>query len=186
MIVNSLTSIGVSFIIAFYFSWKLTLVILCFLPLIGLSGVFQAKMLTGFANEDKKSMEAAGRVSSPSVTTSHQNSDGSEFLVVKIGVTCLPQVSSEALANIRTIAGLAKESSFVELYEQKLELPYKSAKKKANIYGLCFGFAQCVIFMAYAASFRYGGFLVSSEGLPYMFVFRLAKIVLFDVFSSVM
>ncbi|XP_030613516.1 bile salt export pump isoform X2 [Archocentrus centrarchus] len=143
MIVNSLTSIGVSFIIAFYFSWKLTLVIMCFLPLIGLSGVFQAKMLTGFANEDKKSMEAAGRV------------------------------SSEALTNIRTIAGLAKESSFVESYEQKLELPYKSAKKKANIYGLCFGFAQCVIFLAYAASFRYGGFLVSSEGLQYMIVFRV-------------
>ncbi|KAM6979179.1 bile salt export pump [Tautogolabrus adspersus] len=147
MIVNSLTNIGASFIIAFYFSWKLTLVILCFLPLIGLSGVFQAKMLTGFANEDKKSMEAAGRV------------------------------SSEALANIRTIAGLAKESSFVESYEQELELPYKSAKKKANIYGLCFGFAQCVIFMAYAASFRYGGYLVSSEGLQYMIVFRVISAV---------
>uniref|UniRef100_A0A3B4FB65 ATP binding cassette subfamily B member 11 n=1 Tax=Pundamilia nyererei TaxID=303518 RepID=A0A3B4FB65_9CICH len=147
MIVNSVTSIGVSFIIAFYFSWKLTLVILCFLPLIGLSGVFQAKMLTGFANEDKKAMEEAG------------------------------QVSSEALGNIRTIAGLAKESSFVDSYEQKLELPYKSAKKKANIYGLCFGFAQCVIFLAYAASFRYGGFLVRAEGLQYMFVFRVISAV---------
>ncbi|XP_073329241.1 bile salt export pump [Pagrus major] len=147
MIVNSLTNIGASFIIAFYFSWKLTLVIMCFLPLIGLSGVFQAKMLTGFENQDKKAMEEAG------------------------------QVSSEALANIRTIAGLAKESSFVESYEQKLELPYKSAKKRANIYGLCFGFAQCVIFMAYAASFRYGGYLVSSEGLQYMFVFRVISAV---------
>ncbi|MED6257823.1 Bile salt export pump [Ataeniobius toweri] len=107
MIVNSLTSIGVSFIIAFYFSWKLTL------------------------------------------------------------------VSSEALGNIRTIAGLAKERSFVESYEQKLELPYKSAKNRANIYGLCFGFAQCVIFMAYAASFRYGGYLVRAEKLPYMLVFRV-------------
>lgn len=62
MIVNSLTSIGVSFIIAFYFSWKLTLVIMCFLPLIGLSGVFQAKMLTGFEGKNKKSMEEAGQV----------------------------------------------------------------------------------------------------------------------------
>ena len=62
MIVNSLTNIGASFIIAFYFSWKLTLVVMCFLPLIGLSGVFQAKMLTGFATEDKKAMEAAGQV----------------------------------------------------------------------------------------------------------------------------
>nr|XP_046216931.1 bile salt export pump isoform X1 [Oncorhynchus gorbuscha] len=143
MIVNSLTNIGASFIIAFSFSWKLSLVVVCFLPLIGLSGVFQAKMLTGFANEDKKAMEAAG------------------------------QVSSEALANIRTIAGLCKESTFVEAYEQQLEAPYKSAKKKANIYGICFAFAQCVIFMAYAASFRYGGYLVSSERLHYLVVFRV-------------
>ncbi len=63
MIVNSLTNIGASFVIAFYFSWKLTLVIMCFLPLIGLSGVFQARMLTGFESQNKKAMEEAGQVS---------------------------------------------------------------------------------------------------------------------------
>uniref|UniRef100_A0A8C1WEB2 ATP-binding cassette, sub-family B (MDR/TAP), member 11a n=1 Tax=Cyprinus carpio TaxID=7962 RepID=A0A8C1WEB2_CYPCA len=140
MIVNSLTNIGASFIIAYYFSWKLSLVVTCFLPLIGLSGVFQAKMLTGFANEDKNALEAAG------------------------------QVSSEALSNIRTIAGLAKEKHFVSQYEEKLQAPYKRAKQKAHVYGICFAFAQCVIFMAFAASFRYGGYLVSNEGLPYMMV----------------
>uniref|UniRef100_A0A8C1VIU6 ATP-binding cassette, sub-family B (MDR/TAP), member 11a n=1 Tax=Cyprinus carpio TaxID=7962 RepID=A0A8C1VIU6_CYPCA len=146
MIVNSLTNIGASFIIAYYFSWKLSLVVTCFLPLIGLSGVFQAKMLTGFANEDKNALEAAG------------------------------QVSSEALSNIRTIAGLAKEKHFVSQYEEKLQTPYKGAKQKAHVYGICFAFAQCVIFMAFAASFRYGGYLVSNEGLPYMMVFRLVVI----------
>uniref|UniRef100_A0A8C2ENE1 ATP-binding cassette, sub-family B (MDR/TAP), member 11a n=1 Tax=Cyprinus carpio TaxID=7962 RepID=A0A8C2ENE1_CYPCA len=135
MIVNSLTNIGASFIIAYYFSWKLSLVVTCFLPLIGLSGVFQAKMLTGFANEDKNALEAAG------------------------------QVSSEALSNIRTIAGLAKEKHFVSQYEEKLQAPYKRAKQKAHVYGICFAFAQCVIFMAFAASFRYGGYLVSNEGV---------------------
>uniref|UniRef100_A0A7N8XWG9 ATP-binding cassette, sub-family B (MDR/TAP), member 11a n=1 Tax=Mastacembelus armatus TaxID=205130 RepID=A0A7N8XWG9_9TELE len=146
MIVNSLTNIGASFGIALYFSWKLSLVTVCFLLLIGLSGMFQARMLTGFAHEDKKAMETAG------------------------------QTSNEALSNIRTIAGLAKEKIFVESYEQKLELPYKCAKKKANIYGLCFCFSNCVFIMAYAASYRYGGHLVSSEGLHYMIVFRLVKI----------
>ncbi|XDV29988.1 hypothetical protein PO909_033000 [Leuciscus waleckii] len=143
MIVNSLTNIGASFIIAYYFSWKLSLVVTCFLPLIGLSGVFQSKMLTGFANEDKNALEAAG------------------------------QVSGEALSNIRTIAGLAKEKHFVSQYEEQLETPYKGAKKKAHVYGICFAFSQCVIFMAFAASFRYGGYLVSNEGLPYMMVFRV-------------
>ncbi|KAM3857136.1 bile salt export pump [Diretmus argenteus] len=143
MIVNSLTNIGVAIIIAFYFSWKLTLVILCFLPFIALSGGFQAKMLTGFAKQDKEAMEAAG------------------------------QISGEALNNIRTIAGLGKERSFVELYVAQLDAPYRAAIKKANVYGACYGFAQCVIFMANSASYRFGGYLVRQEGLHFSLVFRV-------------
>ncbi|XP_075687226.1 bile salt export pump-like isoform X1 [Rhinoderma darwinii] len=143
MVVNSLTNIGASLIISFYFSWKLSLVVLCFLPLIGLSGVFQAKMLTGFANQDKQALEQAGKV------------------------------SGEAIGNIRTVAGLGKEFFFVELYEKELEMPYKAAVKKSHVYGACFGFAQCVIFMAYAASFRFGGFLVNTDGINYTVVFRV-------------
>ncbi|XP_056390369.1 bile salt export pump [Hyla sarda] len=145
MIVNSITNIGASLIIAFYFSWKLTLVVLCFLPLIGLSGVFQAKMLTGFANQDKKALEEAGKV------------------------------SSEAIGNIRTVSGLGKETMFVQIYEKELEMPYKAAVKKAHVYGACFGFAQCVIFMAYAASFRFGGFLINTDGINYTVVFRVVS-----------
>ena len=81
-------------------------------------------------------------------------------------------MSGEALSNIRTVAGLSQESAFVASYEQQLETPYRSALRKANVYGVCFGFAQCVIFMAYAASFRYGGYLVTAEGLHYIVVFR--------------
>uniref|UniRef100_A0A8C2DZH5 Bile salt export pump n=1 Tax=Cyprinus carpio TaxID=7962 RepID=A0A8C2DZH5_CYPCA len=141
MIVNSLTNIGVAIIISFYFSWKLTLVILCFLPFLALSGGFQAKMLTGFAKQDKEALEAAG------------------------------QISGEALNNIRTIAGLGKERNFVEMFEAQLEAPYQAALKKANVYGACYGFAQCVVFMANSASYRFGGYLVYREGLHFSFVF---------------
>lgn len=143
MIVNSMTNIGVAIIISFYFSWKLTLVILCFLPFLALSGAFQAKMLTGFAKQDKEAMEVAG------------------------------QISGEALNNIRTIAGLGKEHDFVDMYEEQLEAPYRAAKKKANVYGVCYGFAQCVVFMANSASYRFGGYLVRQEGLHFSMVFRV-------------
>lgn len=83
-----------------------------------------------------------------------------------------PQISSEALGNIRTIAGIAKEKQFIEMYEKQLEAPYRSAIKKANVYGLCFGFAQCVVFIANSVSYRYGGYLVEAENLHYSFVFR--------------
>ncbi|XP_042260896.1 bile salt export pump-like isoform X1 [Thunnus maccoyii] len=143
MIVNSLTNIGVAIIMSFYFSWKLTLVILCFLPFIALSGGFQAKMLTGFAKQDKEAMEAAG------------------------------QISGEALNNIRTIAGLGKEGSFVDMYNAQLDAPYQAALKKANVYGACFGFAQCIIFLTNSASYRFGGYLVQQEGLHFSLVFRV-------------
>ncbi|KAM9334421.1 bile salt export pump-like [Symphorus nematophorus] len=143
MIVNSLTNIGVAVLMSFYFSWKLTLLILCFLPFIALSGGFQAKMLTGFAKQDKQAMEAAG------------------------------QISGEALNNIRTIAGLGKEQRFVDMYEAQLDAPYQAALKKANVYGACYGFAQCVVFLTNSASYRFGGYLVRQEGLHFSLVFRV-------------
>ncbi|XP_031414406.2 bile salt export pump-like, partial [Clupea harengus] len=143
MIVNSMTNIGVAIIISFYFSWKLSLVIMGFLPFLALSGGFQAKMLTGFAKQDKEAMEIAG------------------------------QISGEALNNIRTIAGLGKERKFVEMYEAQLEGPYQAALKKANVYGACYGFAQCIVFLANSASYRFGGYLVRQEGLHFSMVFRV-------------
>ncbi|XP_041821762.1 bile salt export pump-like [Chelmon rostratus] len=147
MIVNSLTNIGVAVLMSFYFSWKLTLVILCFLPFIALSGGFQAQMLTGFAKEDKQAMEAAG------------------------------QISGEALNNIRTIAGLGKEKNFVDMYEAQLDAPYRAALKKANVYGACYGFSQCIVFLTNSASYRFGGYLVRQEGLHFSLVFRVISAV---------
>ncbi|KAM9328127.1 bile salt export pump-like [Pholidichthys leucotaenia] len=143
MIVNSLTNIGVAIIMSFYFSWKLTLLILCFLPFLALSSGFQAKMLTGFAKQDKQAMESAGRI------------------------------SGEALNNIRTIAGLGKEKSFVGMFEAQLDAPYQAALKKANVYGASYGFAQCVVFLTNSASYRFGGYLVQQEGLHFSLVFRV-------------
>ncbi|NXL14216.1 ABCBB protein, partial [Setophaga kirtlandii] len=143
MIVNSFTNIGVAMIIAFYFSWKLSLVIMCFLPFLALSGAVQAKMLTGFASQDKKALEATGRI------------------------------ASEALSNIRTVAGIGKEKMFIENFEKHLDMPYKAAIKKAHVYGVCFGFAQSIVFIANSVSYRYGGYLVDAEGLHYSFVFRV-------------
>uniref|UniRef100_A0A8C3RHT2 ATP binding cassette subfamily B member 11 n=1 Tax=Cyanoderma ruficeps TaxID=181631 RepID=A0A8C3RHT2_9PASS len=143
MIVNSITNIGVAMIIAFYFSWKLSLVIMCFLPFLALSGAVQAKMLTGFASQDKKALEATGRI------------------------------ASEALSNIRTVAGIGKEKMFIDNFEKHLDMPYRAAIKKAHVYGLCFGFAQSIVFIANSVSYRYGGYLVDNEGLHYSFVFRV-------------
>ena len=84
----------------------------------------------------------------------------------------LLQITNEALSNIRTVAGIGKERQFIEAFEAELEKPYKTALRKANIYGLCFGFSQCIVFVANSASYRYGGYLIPNEGLHFSYVFR--------------
>nr|XP_058909927.1 bile salt export pump isoform X1 [Kogia breviceps] len=143
MMVNSFTNITVAMIIAFFFSWKLSLVIVCFFPFLALSGAIQTKMLMGFASHDKQALEVAG------------------------------QITNEALSNIRTVAGIGKERQFIEVFETELEKPYKTAIRKANVYGFCFGFSQCIVFVANSASYRYGGYLIPNEGLHFSYVFRV-------------
>ncbi|XP_061057418.1 bile salt export pump isoform X3 [Eubalaena glacialis] len=143
MMVNAFTNITVAMIIAFFFSWKLSLVIVCFFPFLALSGAIQTKMLMGFATHDKQAMEVAG------------------------------QITNEALSNIRTVAGIGKERQFIEVFETELEKPYKTAIRKANVYGFCFGFSQCIVFVANSASYRYGGYLIPNEGLHFSYVFRV-------------
>ncbi|EPY82643.1 ATP-binding cassette, sub-family B (MDR/TAP), member 11-like protein [Camelus ferus] len=143
MMVNSFTNITVAMIIAFFFSWKLSLVIVCFFPFLALSGAVQTRMLMGFATHDKEALEVAG------------------------------QITNEALSNIRTVAGVGKEKQFIEAYETELEKPYKTAIQKANVYGICFGFSQCIVFVANSASYRYGGYLIPNEGLHFSYVFRV-------------
>uniref|UniRef100_A0A8C0X555 Bile salt export pump n=1 Tax=Castor canadensis TaxID=51338 RepID=A0A8C0X555_CASCN len=143
MMVNSFSNIAVALIVAFFFSWKLTLVIMCFFPFLALSGALQTRLLTDFASQDKQVLEKAG------------------------------QVTNEAFSNIRTIAGIGLQEQFVEVFETELEKLFKIAIRKANVYGFCFGFSQSIVFIANAASYRYGGYLILYEGLHFSHVFRV-------------
>ena len=82
------------------------------------------------------------------------------------------QITNEALSNIRTVAGIGKEKQFIEAFESELEKPYKTAIRKANVYGFCFGFSHSIVFVANSASYRYGGYLIPNEGLHFSYVFR--------------
>ena len=82
------------------------------------------------------------------------------------------QLAVEAITNIRTVAGLSREKTFVSRYIAELSGPHETAKKKAHVRGLVFGFAQAMPFFAYAGCMYYGGYLVSTEELPYENVFK--------------
>ena len=70
------------------------------------------------------------------------------------------------------MAGLRREETFVKRYTDLLTGPHQATRKNAVIRGLVFGFAQSIIFFAYATCMYYGGQLVDKEGLEYEKVFK--------------
>ena len=59
---NALANIGVGIIIAFVYSWPLTLAILAFAPFIGIAGYIEMKVFRGGSTMNKELFEASGKV----------------------------------------------------------------------------------------------------------------------------
>lgn len=66
-IVASIANIGTAFVIGFYYSWKLALVTIAFLPLVAVGGALQMKVMQGYAGGNQSAQEEAGKVSVKSV-----------------------------------------------------------------------------------------------------------------------
>lgn len=98
------------------------------------------------------------------------------------------KVASEAVDNIRTVAGLNKQLIFHKKYCHNLILPFRQLilinKKKfffifrtnlyqAQIYGLIYGFSQSLIFFMYALAFFIGSLFILDKSMTPISVFRL-------------
>lgn len=59
---QNLSNLVASIIIAFIYSWQLTLLLLVWMPLLIISTATETKMLTLHVAEDKKELEKAGMV----------------------------------------------------------------------------------------------------------------------------
>ncbi|XP_033100770.1 ATP-dependent translocase ABCB1-like isoform X2 [Anneissia japonica] len=152
-LIQSFCNIGTAIIIAFIYGWQLTLLVLAFLPLIAVAGAIQWKVIQGSVVSNKAAYEGAGRV------------------------------SSEAIDNIRTVASLAREDTFYEKYEDYLEEPYRASVQKGLMGGFAFGFSQCIIFFAYAATFRLGSDLVIRDKMEFENVFLVFSAIVFGGFA---
>ncbi|XP_006138405.2 ATP-binding cassette sub-family B member 5 isoform X1 [Pelodiscus sinensis] len=147
VIAQNISSMGLSVIISFIYGWEMTLLNLVMAPVLAVTGMLETSALTGFANRDKKELQRAGKV------------------------------ATEAVENIRTVASLTRESTFEQMYEENLKTPYRNAQKKAQIYGSCYAFSQAFMYFTYAASFRFGAYLIT--------VGRMTPESVFTVFSAI-
>ena len=87
--------LGTSLGIAFYYSWKLTLVIMGFAPFLMFAGSVNMKIFKNFAAEEAKKLTDAS------------------------------DVANQAIMNIRTVASLGKEQYFIDKFTELIHKPYR-------------------------------------------------------------
>uniref|UniRef100_H2YJX4 Bile salt export pump n=1 Tax=Ciona savignyi TaxID=51511 RepID=H2YJX4_CIOSA len=151
--IQSVCALGVALGIAFAYGWQLTLLTLAFVPFMAIAGMLQMKVLTGQAGAESKAFEEAG------------------------------SIATEVTLNVRTVASLTRETMFYEKYRDALILPQKKSVRKAHVYGITFGFSQCIVFFAYAATFRFGAWLVEENLMTFNNVFKVLMAVIFGAFA---
>ena len=117
-------------IIAFVRGWKMTLVILSLLPILGFAG-FLLTYVSGKMSENINKAYAKAN-----------------------------SVAQQALGNIRTVYAFNGEDRTVQTYDDVLDAPTKQGIKQGFLGGTTLGLTNCIAFCSYALAMWYGGQLV--------------------------
>ncbi|KAI8869068.1 ATP-binding cassette, sub-family B, member 4, partial [Ramicandelaber brevisporus] len=134
-IVQNLTQFVGGFVLAFVYSWRLSLVLMASLPLLALSGAIMSKMMSGDANSGQGAYAQAGAI------------------------------ATEVLASIKTVMAFGAQDRELQRYEGKIDVAYKSGVRKGLVSGAGLGFMMFVMFAAYALGFWYGAKLIVEYGV---------------------
>ncbi|XP_069585917.1 ATP-dependent translocase ABCB1-like isoform X3 [Ranitomeya imitator] len=131
--VQMVTSSITGMVIAFSYGWKLTLVILGFSPLIGLSGALWSKIATSYTTKEINAYAKAGAV------------------------------AEEVLTAIRTVIAFNGQKKASEKYDANLINAKRFGIKKHGIINMSVGFSQFISSGLFALSFWYGSKLNVEE-----------------------
>ncbi|PAA88248.1 hypothetical protein BOX15_Mlig002315g4 [Macrostomum lignano] len=134
---------GIGLGIALYYGWQLALMILGCVPLMAVAGAVHMAYQTRSQKASDKGTEMAG------------------------------QTAAEAIENLPTVQSLGREEVFYTRYRDFLSEPYRKRLFATLLGGLTYGFSQSIVFFIYAASFRFGAYLVSIDQMEVNNVFKV-------------
>lgn len=141
--ITASVTMGSGIFIAFLFGWKLAMLLIFGVPFIAGAAYQQNMILKKSQFRDSRLMEIAGKI------------------------------VNECVQNIRTVQALSTEKLFVRKYTESLDIPFREAKKHAATFGLVFSFSQSIIYLMYAAAFKYGAQLVETGEMTPTDVYRV-------------
>ncbi|KAF7819699.1 ABC transporter B family member 19 [Senna tora] len=130
VILQNMTSLLTSFIVAFIVEWRVSLLILATFPLLVLANFAQQLSLKGFAGDTAKA---------------HAKTS---------------MIAGEGVSNIRTVAAFNAQNKILSLFCHELRLPQRRSLRRSQISGLLFGLSQLALYASEALILWYGAHLV--------------------------
>lgn len=131
VILQNMTSLLTSFIVAFIIEWRVSLLILATFPLLVLANFAQQLSLKGFAGDTAKA---------------HAKTS---------------MIAGEGVSNIRTVAAFNAQNRILSLFCHELRLPQMRSLGRSQTAGLLFGVSQLALYASEALILWYGAHLVS-------------------------
>uniref|UniRef100_A0ACD5Y0L9 Uncharacterized protein n=1 Tax=Avena sativa TaxID=4498 RepID=A0ACD5Y0L9_AVESA len=127
LIIQIISTLITGLVIALIADWKLALIILCVIPLVGIQSYVQVKFLKGFSQDAKMMYEDAS------------------------------QVATDAISSIRTVASFCSEKRITRIYDQKCEASMNQGFRTGIVGGIGFGFSFMMLYLTYGLCFYVGG-----------------------------
>ncbi|KAG2714326.1 hypothetical protein I3760_03G021800 [Carya illinoinensis] len=131
VILQNMTSLLTSFIVAFIVEWRVSLLILGTFPLLVLANFAQQLSLKGFAGDTAKA---------------HAKTS---------------MIAGEGVSNIRTVAAFNAQNKIHTLFSHELRIPQRQSLRCSQTAGLLFGLSQLALYASEALILWYGAHLVS-------------------------
>ncbi|KAJ1653093.1 hypothetical protein IWQ61_006717 [Dispira simplex] len=129
-ILNATSSLVVGVVIALIRGWQLTLVVLALLPVIIAGTALEMKAMAGFDSKIKKAYDQTA------------------------------QSATETVTNLRTVAMLNREHTFINAFQASNDQPHRAAIRAFVVDSIGSAFSQAQMFLIMIIAFYYGSRLV--------------------------
>ena len=133
LIFENTISLLVALVIAFVASWRMTIVVMCAMPLLVASVWWQHSRLIVRNKMGVEKQQASGKI------------------------------VSEAITGVRTVHSFGAQPTVAELYSASLEAPQQAGLRNAHTIGLGAGVSQLLFYLVYSFGFWYGGELLGKN-----------------------
>ncbi|KAG0586096.1 hypothetical protein KC19_2G063800 [Ceratodon purpureus] len=153
MLVQNLSLVVATAVIAFSLQWQMALVVLATFPLQVLAAIVEQNFLKGFSGD------VAGAQARASM------------------------VAAEAVGNVRTVAAFNAEDKVVDLFSTELEAPMKRGFLRGQVAGIGYGVSQLCLFGSYGLGLWYGSQLVKQGKAQFGDVIRVFMVLIIAAFA---